>query len=132
MQLPVGLTLTLVSIQLIAPASGASLLLENRLSSSSRVSIQLIAPASGAEKTLTEVNVTSLVEVSIQLIAPASGANGLQTVVNLLLIGFHSTDCPSEWGLYPGNNRQLPSKGFHSTDCPSEWGLSQPIQQGDA
>ena len=38
--------------------------------------------------------------VSIQLIAPASGALGVGTAVAGVLLqpGFHSTDCPSEWG----------------------------------
>ena len=44
------------------------------------------------------------VEVSIQLIAPASGA--------LILYDAH---------LY---NERSNKAGFHSTDCPSEWGWS--------
>ena len=61
-----------VSIQLIAPASGAS----NRLNLRTivlRVSIQLIAPASGAYNRMV-VLLTPSSKVSIQLIAPASGA----------------------------------------------------------
>ena len=66
------------------------------------------------------------VGVSIQLIAPASGAlKPLQMDVTLrgFTPSFHSTDCPSEWGL----NIALAfwrstATGFHSTDCPSEWG----------
>ena len=62
--------------------------------------------------------------VSIQLIAPASGAH----VTNIRIVGsiggFHSTDCPSEWGpsidAPPGVSS---TTCFHSTDCPSEWGL---------
>ena len=62
-----------VSIQLIAPASGAlapkRTLYEWRYS----VSIQLIAPASGAYRTHTRKGYL-VTRVSIQLIAPASGA----------------------------------------------------------
>ena len=63
----------IVSIQLIAPASGASTNRSDRGSAPSRVSIQLIAPASGAEAEVQDV-LSLLNEVSIQLIAPASGA----------------------------------------------------------
>ena len=35
---------------------------------------------------------------------------------------FHSTDCPSEWGLLNGKLSLVSLKSFHSTDCPSEWG----------
>ena len=36
--------------------------------------------------------------VSIQLIAPASGGPLIKALTNSDLEGFHSTDCPSEWG----------------------------------
>ena len=64
-----------VSIQLIAPASGAGLVRSTLPNSQDyKVSIQLIAPASGAliAEAWAELERT---EVSIQLIAPASGAN---------------------------------------------------------
>ena len=82
-----------------------------------------------------------LISVPIQLIAPASGAVYLFLEKSLMSIqSFHSTDCPSEWGLYEDRDRdsnmyyvsiQLIAQqqcihpltpSFHSTDCPSEWG----------
>ena len=64
-----------VSIQLIAPASGATgFNYSSELNSKfPYVSIQLIAPASGA-MTMFE-GLKTIAEVSIQLIAPASGAS---------------------------------------------------------
>ena len=38
-------------------------------------------------------------KVSIQLIAPASGATKKQSTGDAPIKSFHSTDCPSEWGL---------------------------------
>ena len=68
--------LYLVSIQLIAPASGAS----NAHRAGRRqllVSIQLIAPASGADNYIMARAFIQADGVSIQLIAPASGALGM-------------------------------------------------------
>ena len=67
-------------------------------------------------------------EVSIQLIAPASGAyDQLERSSKAEITqSFHSTDCPSEWGLLESDRFLLPDIyfwSFHSTDCPSEWGL---------
>ena len=87
-----------VSIQLIAPASGALKKLK-MLRLGLGVSIQLIAPASGAFGLPVESFAGVL--VSIQLIAPASGAYQKKCSIPHLwrIEGFHSTDCPSEWGL---------------------------------
>ena len=86
------------------------------------VSIQLIAPASGAWRGSYFVPFMS--QVSIQLIAPASGAKATNIMWGgSYVVGFHSTDCPSEWGqaeVFCEHNKGC----FHSTDCPSEWGLS--------
>ena len=61
------------------------------------VSIQLVAPASGALRD----NYASYLchTVSIQLVAPASGAYRQQELDLDQTIGFHSIGCPSEWGL---------------------------------
>ena len=65
-----------------------------------QVSIQLIAPASGATRAIMQTDIFHDGEVSIQLIAPASGATyTLLTRQRRKCSGFHSTDCPSEWGL---------------------------------
>ena len=63
-----------VSIQLIAPASGAFEMVDSAFLKPSEiiVSIQLIAPASGATPVVSIGE--EFIEVSIQLIAPASGA----------------------------------------------------------
>ena len=137
-----------VSIQLIAPASGASAFIESLVYRDTRVSIQLIAPASGALNgsalmslmprssfhstdcpsewgLITIVGTNPKHCVSIQLIAPASGALvRTQDGIHMVDSGFHSTDCPSEWGLRLANDRkdETDTRGFHSTDCPSEWG----------
>ena len=82
------------------------------------VSIQLIAPASGAwsgEYYQTD----NPIIVSIQLIAPASGAAKTKLGYLICLRGFHSTDCPSEWGLRKNDGREIIAQGFQSTDCPS-------------
>ena len=63
-----------VSIQLIAPASGAIFTIILTLSLDPIVSIQLIAPASGA-LLATPATLHPSRTVSIQLIAPASGAS---------------------------------------------------------
>ena len=94
--------LPVVSIQLIAPASGAFSNLAFIASSNVdvTVSIQLIAPASGA-KILDGDNHRLYLLVSIQLIAPASGALTEEDRWESFT-SFHSTDCPSEWGqIYP-------------------------------
>ena len=135
----------LVSIQLIAPASGASPGEFDRLAktidcfhstdcpsewgprspglrtSYDTVSIQLIAPASGAMRSL-RVGLIPSSGVSIQLIAPASGAKLIQAEMLSAILGFHSTDCPSEWGQGSGSMNINEIERFHSTDCPSEWG----------
>ena len=69
---------------------------------SKEVSIQLIAPASGARLSQSAIVCSSRQGmVSIQLIAPASGAlRKLFTSISMSRVfRFHSTDCPSEWGL---------------------------------
>ena len=52
--------------------------------------------------------------VSIQLIAPASGALRRLLLERVLygshFYSFHSTDCPSEWGLAPDPERELKLK----------------------
>ena len=69
----VGHSSTAVSIQLIAPASGADLVCYPSIwDTDAKVSIQLIAPASGAHSYLSSGGY--VLRVSIQLIAPASGA----------------------------------------------------------
>ena len=115
------------------------------------VSIQLIAPVSGAIQTLLEVLLSSNHNVSIQLIAPASGAEIAEAYAAFANARFHSTDCPSKWGqareqghgeedhessvsiqlIAPasgapnspsGTVLQKLTPSFHSTDCPSKWG----------
>ena len=112
-----------VSIQLIAPASGAVIEVAGNKLSVIQVSIQLIAPASGAFTPATW-NPSSR-SVSIQLIAPASGGPPNEPCMNgVIPTRFHSTDCPSEWGLLTITEMCTTlSTRFHSTDCPSEWGL---------
>ena len=66
-------------------------------SSRTGVSIQLIAPASGAKVSKKLFN--EMKRVSIQLIAPASGAPVRIAGGTTSAPSFHSTDCPSEWGL---------------------------------
>ena len=88
------------------------------------VSIQLIAPASGAEG-FCYVSISPTENVSIQLIAPASGAPTVSCRIDSKIFCFHSTDCPSEWGHERHYHRHnSPMESFHSTDCPSEWGLT--------
>ena len=125
---------------------GPLLRLRERKPYRKRVSIQLIAPASGAYDEF-GIRFRFLI-VSIQLIAPASGAYALSVQGGYLGRCFHSTDCPSKWGLpfdswlrsrkprqvsiqliAPASGAMeryldvlLPQWGFHSTDCPSKWG----------
>ena len=62
--------------------------------------------------------------VSIQLMSPASGDSEYAYVtIQGDLVGFHSINVPSEWGLvHRTTTYQQAERRFHSINVPSEWG----------
>ena len=88
----------MVSIQLIAPASGAHEKLKRQDFRGLQRFHSTDCPSEwGQEKTAMLQEFVD--KVSIQLIAPASGAlKRRKCSVSIALVCFHSTDCPSEWG----------------------------------
>ena len=109
-----------VSIQLVAPASGASHL---------RIPPVVVVwfPFNWLPQRVGLLSCShrlgSKITVSIQLVAPASGAFMAGGSKVQAEICFHSIGCPSEWGCQPPLRGQMLSACFHSIGCPSEWGL---------
>ncbi len=81
----------------MSPASGDVTYYDTENHSIENVSIQLMSPASGDPFTF--VNNAPMVKVSIQLMSPASGDVKRAPLGDTFVMGFHSINVPSEWGL---------------------------------